>query len=123
MVESGRALVGYNVLGSYARARKAGGARIEIIEPEDFMVAITRVAVILREAPDPQLAGRFVDFLVSEAGQRVLGAEALIPDPAGRPSRGQIRPVALDATLLALTDDMRRRQFITLWDSVASGGP
>jgi ABC-type Fe3+ transport system substrate-binding protein len=122
-VEAGRALVGYNVLGSYARARKAAGGRIEIVEPEDFTVAITRVAVILRQARNPAAAASFVDFLVSDAGQRLLGAEAVIPDPAAARGRGPIRPIALNATLLALTDPMRRSQFIALWTEVVGAGP
>jgi two-component system sensor histidine kinase TctE len=123
MVEDGRALVGYNVLGSYARARVAEGGRLAIVEPEDFTVAITRVAVLLGTAREEDAARRFLDFLLSPAGQGILGDDALLPAPRAGPAKGQVRPVPLDATLLALTDDMRRRQFIALWSSVASGGP
>jgi two-component system sensor histidine kinase TctE len=123
MVEDGRALVGYNVLGSYARARLAGSRRLAIVEPEDFTVAITRVAIILSTAREPGAARRFLDFLLSDGAQALLGDDALLPAPAGARSGGPVRPVPLDATLLALTDDMRRRQFIALWSSVASGGP
>jgi ABC-type Fe3+ transport system substrate-binding protein len=124
MVADGRALVGYNVLGSYARARQAADPRVVIVVPEDFTVAITRVAVIPADAPHPDAAGRFLDWLLSSSAQRLLGAEALLPPAGGTEAgRGPVRPIALGATLLALTDPMRRKGFIDLWTSVASGAP
>jgi len=126
MVESGAAAVGYNVLGSYARARQAAGGGIDIVLPEDFTVAIARVAVLPRNAPHPAAAERFLEFLLSDTGQAVLGAEALLPagtggDESAAESRASVRPIALDAALLARTDDLRRRRFIDLWRSVTAG--
>ncbi len=126
MVEDGRALVGYNVLGSYARARVAEGGAVAIVEPEDFTVAITRVAILLKDGRNPLPANRFLDFLVSPAAQATLGDEALLPqagESAVPAARGPVRPIPLNASLLALTDPLRRRQFIDLWRSVTSGGP
>lgn len=48
-VKRGDALIGYNVPGSYAR-----------------------VAVIPRNAPQPQLAAEFIDYLLSDRGQRII---------------------------------------------------
>lgn len=124
MVAEGRALVGYNVLGSYARARAAADPRVAIVEPEDFTVAIARVAIIPASAPHGAAAGRFLDFLLSPAAQALLGAEALLPAGGSAPAaRAPIRPIPLNATLLAFTDPMRRRTFIDLWSTVTRGSP
>lgn len=124
MVASGRALVGYNVIGPYARARAAVDARIAIVVPEDFTTAITRVAVLTRAGAHPREAERFLDFLLSPAAQALAGDDALLP-PGGPGDRalspGPVRPIPLDASLLALTDPMRRSRFIELWTGVTSG--
>lgn len=125
LVESGRAAIGYNVLGSYARARKAAGGAIDIVLPEDFTVVITRVAVIPKTAPHPRAAEAFLDFLLSPSAQRLLGAEALLPagsdDAAAAEARGPVRPISLNASLLAMTDQLRRSRFIALWREVTAG--
>jgi iron(III) transport system substrate-binding protein len=95
-----------------------------IVEPEDFTVAIARVAVIPADAPHPAAAGRFVDFLLSPAAQALLGDEALLPAGGSAPAaRAPVRPIPLNATLLAFTDPMRRRAFIDLWSTVTRGAP
>ncbi len=125
LVESGKAAIGYNVLGSYARARKAAGAAIDIVLPEDFTVVITRVAVIPASAPHPGAAEVFLDFLLSPPAQTLLGAEALLPagsSPAPQAeARGPVRPIPLNASLLAMTDGLRRGRFIALWREVTAG--
>ncbi|ODN68510.1 ABC transporter substrate-binding protein [Methylobrevis pamukkalensis] len=126
MVAEGRALVGYNVLGSYARARAKADDRVVVVMPEDFTVVIARVAVILRKAAHPDAAGAFLDFLLSPDGQRVLGDDALLPEGGTKMTgavRGPIRTIALNAALLAVTDPMRRRQFIDLWRGVTTNVP
>ena len=127
MVAEGRALVGYNVLGSYARARAEADPRVVVVEPEDFTVVIARVAVIPKSAPHPEAAGAFLDFLLSPAGQALLGPEAILgPEAAGggaATARGPVRSIPLGASLLAVTDPLRRRQFIGLWRSVTGGVP
>lgn len=135
LVASGKAAVGYNVLGSYAHARKAAGAPIEIVYPEDFMFVIARVAFIMKDAPNAAAAELFVDFLLSEAAQRVFAHESMLSaiDPAitdglGQTSiraaaRGPIRPIPLNAALLGMTDPLRRQRFVDLWSEVTGKAP
>lgn len=124
MVASGRALVGLNVLGSYARQRADADGDIAIVVPEDFTLVITRVAVLPAGGRNPAAGERFLDFLLSPVAQTLLGPEALIGRTAERAlSSGPIRPIPLGATLLALTDPMRRSQFIALWTEVTGAEP
>lgn len=130
-VASGRSAVGYNVLGSYASARKAAGAAISIFYPEDFMVVVARVAILTRDGPNPRDAEAFLDYLLSEDAQRIFAHENLlsaldetVTDGLGQATiraaaRGPIRPVALNAQLLALSDRLRQTRFIALWNEVS----
>ncbi|HSK40752.1 MAG TPA: extracellular solute-binding protein [Arenibaculum sp.] len=127
MVESGEALIGYNVLGSYARARAAEGAPIGIVLPEDYTLVVSRVAVIPATAPNPHLAGRFIDYLLSPRAQRILAdapsSSGILPaTPGGTPAASPdtqagalLQPIAIDPALLVFRDPLKRRQFLEQW--------
>ena len=58
-IERGEVLVGYNVLGSYARARQQAGAPVGIVLPRDYTLLMSRVVAIPKAAP-PSGAGQAV---------------------------------------------------------------
>ena len=68
-IERDEALIGYNVLGSYALARQQAGAPIGIVLPRDYTLWMSRVVVIPRAAAEPVAAKLFVDYLLSPRGQ------------------------------------------------------
>lgn len=129
MVERGEVLIGYNVLGSYARARAAAGAPIGIVLPEDYTLVISRVAVIPKSASRPQMAGRFIDYLLSTRGQAtVAGGSALHAvlspaEAAAGPSAlrsgmaAPLQPIALSPALLVFLDPLKRERFLQQWRS------
>lgn len=129
-VAAGRLDIAFNVLGSYALQRRHAGAEIEIIYPEDYTLALMRVAIIPKTSRNPAAAGRFLDFLISDEGQTILARDCFLPAIRDVPpniasqysiraeARGPIRVIGLDATLLALSDDMRRRSFGVFWQSL-----
>ncbi len=131
-VAEGRLALGYNVLGSYAFARQAEGARIEIVVPDDYVLALTRSMLIPRSAAEPQLARDFVDFALSPAGQSVAaGSSALgsvVPGMSGNwtseaiaaRGRGVIQPIALGPGLLVALDQLRRQRFLDTWQEIVS---
>ncbi|RMH93204.1 ABC transporter substrate-binding protein [Lysobacter pythonis] len=120
-VGSGELTLAYNVLGSYAKARIDAGAPLGIVEPEDYTLVVLRTALISRTSPHPAEARRFLDYLLSPRGQRVLASEArLMPLlPAGgqrehAPGVGR-RPIQLGPGLLVYLDALKRRQFLDAW--------
>lgn len=131
-VAEGRLALGYNVLGSYAFARQAEGARIEIVVPDDYVLALTRSLLIPRDAAKPQLARDFVDFALSPAGQAVAaGPSALgsvVPGMSGTwtseaivaRGRGVVQPIALGPGLLVALDQLRRQRFLDTWQGIVS---
>ncbi len=116
-VSRGHIAVAYNVLGSYARARQAQGARIEIIEPEDYTNLMLRTAVILKTSSQVGLAREFVDHLL-----RAAWSDPPDPDyPFERLLTGNdlnnsfLRPISLGPGLLAYLDRLKQKRFRAEW--------
>lgn len=126
-IDRGDSLIGYNLLGSYARERQRQGARIGIVAPSDYTLVMTRVALIPRDAPTPELAGRFIDYLLSEPGQAVIAANsafyAIRPTVGGPMSaahlqdviRGPSQRISLGPALLVFMDHLKRDRFLRQW--------
>ena len=134
-VADGSLALGYNVLGSYAFARKAAGANIEIVVPDDYVLVLTRAMLIPREAPYPDLGRAFIDFALSPAGQAIAaGQTALGSVVAGATGewtseaiaargRGVIQPIPLGPALMVSLDQQRRKRFLDSWGEIVSPKP
>ncbi|HEU0221905.1 MAG TPA: ABC transporter substrate-binding protein [Paracoccaceae bacterium] len=124
-VASGRFLVAYNVLGSYALARAAEDPRIAVTLPEDYTLVLSRAAMIPKGARDPDGAGALLDFLLSGEGRQALAAAHLIVEvgeagadpllPGG--DDDMLRPIPLTPALLVGLDQQKRARFLELWRS------
>jgi len=127
-IESGKVALGYNVLGSYAKRRIASGAKLRIIYPEDYTLAIVRAAFIARDAPNSDGAHVFLEYLMSIRGQRILAtrsdlaaAREEIKGPYGRmgiagAAVGPLRPIPIGPGLLTYLDRQKRERFLTNWN-------
>ncbi|MGM0985765.1 MAG: ABC transporter substrate-binding protein [Pseudomonadota bacterium] len=134
----GRYLVGYNLLGSYARDSVAEHPELSIVVPEDYALVTQRLAFIPRQAPHPEAARLFLDYLLGEDGQGTiaeqtqLGALHPVLDGPGtavalRTALGDaLRPISLGPGLLATLDHLKREALLTRWQREfsrqASGG-
>jgi two-component system, OmpR family, sensor histidine kinase TctE len=133
-VANGDFALGYNVLGSYAFARQAAGATIGIVVPGDYVLVLTRAALIPRNAPNPELARAFVDFVLSPTGQAIAAGPsalgAIIPGSSGYwtqerisgMGQGAVQPIALGPVLMAALDPQRRRRFLESWQEIVAPG-
>ena len=125
-IERGEVLIGYNVLGSYARARRQAGAPIGIVLPRDYTLLMSRVVAIPKAARQPVLAKLFVDYLLSARGQSIVGATAgleplLRPEPPGASmfpaAAGPAQPITLGPALLVFLDRLKRDRFLADWSA------
>lgn len=126
-IAAGRVLLGYNVLGSYAKGRIAGGARLRIIYPEDYTLAVVRAAFISRTAPNPAGAHAFLEYLMSVRGQRILATRShlaavstQVSGPYGRlgiqgAAAGPLRPIPIGPGLMTYLDRQKRERFLASW--------
>lgn len=131
-VADGSLALGYNVLGSYAFARQAEGANIEIVVPDDYVLVLTRSMLIPREAKGVELARAFVDFALSPEGQAIAAGGtalgAVVPGAEGvwtieaiaARGRGVIQAIPLGPSLLVALDTLRRQRFLDTWKEIVS---
>lgn len=123
----GRYWLGYNLLGSYARDFVEEHPQLEMVIPSDYALVTQRLAFIPREAPHPESARLFLDYLLSEAGQRVIGERTSLgtvhPSLEGPGTAGEmrtrlgdaLRPIRLGPGLLATLDDLKREALLSRW--------
>jgi iron(III) transport system substrate-binding protein len=126
-ISGGELAMGYNLLGSYALTRLDAGAPLEIVYPDDYTLAVSRTAVIPARAAHREEAHRFLEYLLSVRGQRVLAARSRLP--AVRPELattsgrwgmadagiGSLRPIALGPGLLTYLDRQKRARLLATW--------
>jgi iron(III) transport system substrate-binding protein len=127
-IEQGRLALGYNLLGSYARARVERGAKLVIVYPADYTLAVSRTVILPRNAPHRAAAHAFLEYLLSLRGQRALASlsrlSASRPEIAGPYSQlgmaetqvGPLRPIFLGPGLLAYLDQQKQRRLIDSWE-------
>ena len=119
-VASGRIALAYNVLGSYAAARTDLAGQRRIIEPQDFTTVMLRSALIPASAPNPELAGHFIDHLIrlswGKADPASYPFPPIIPDPAAG-NNPSLRPIRLGPGLLVYLDDLKRQHFLRAWEA------
>jgi len=126
-VASGEALIAYNVLGSYALARARKNPALAITLLQDYSLVMSRIAVITKNAPNAEAAGRFIDFLLSREGQSLIAGPAslyaLRTDIKGaataktlqEKNNGPLIPIRLGPGLLVYLDHMKRKDFLERW--------
>ena len=116
-LKSGRLLLAYNLLGSYAEANLAADGDIAMIEMQDFTIALLRTAFVPANAERPELGGAFLDFLLSPQGRRLIADKAKLPpiEDETMTKRPHLRPIRLDPGLLVYLDQIKRRKFLGEW--------
>lgn len=113
-LEKGDALLAYNVLGSYAFARKEAGAPIEIVLPTDYTLVLSRVALVPTGATNPELGETFLDFLLSDQAQERFGSLDRYKPSAAITAH----TIVLNPSLLVFLDPIKKLRFISAWRSL-----
>ena len=113
-VAGGEQLYGFVV--DYLPIReKLNGAPVEFVFPKEGVSAVTEPVAILSTAQNPDAAKAFVDFLISEDGQKLAAEMGYLPAhpgvaaPEGFPSRDQIKLIEFNPAQ-ALTDDQANKE-------------
>lgn len=125
-VASGKLVLGYNLLGSYAAQRVKEDSRLKMILPKDYTLMVMRVGLIPKKAPNAHDAGLFLDYLLTDSVQRRMQAETLMfpiqPNVMTKNTlnilgkSGPQRVVELDQQLLVGRDYAKQRRFIKSWE-------
>jgi iron(III) transport system substrate-binding protein len=97
------------------------GSPVGVVYPDEGVPVITEPVGIVAGNANPEAARAFVDYLLSEAGQRVaveMGYMPLRPGiaaPAGFPDLADLVVLSADAADLAATRDADKERFATLF--------
>lgn len=122
-VASGRAALGYHVLESYALRAVASCPALAIAASNAPSLAISRIALISSRAPHPNAAKLFLDYLLSQDGQRELQQAGLssIRTASGAQRATHIAPLRIDDDFRELLDPERRRGLLAIWRAAIGG--
>ncbi len=128
-VSSGRLLIAYNVIGSYAMARSLQDTALGVVIPTDYVIVMSRIAFVPAAAKHPNLGKAFLDLLLSARGQTLLARQYLgsvradvsqtsvMAEQMGDGDRA--KPIHIGPELLAYQDQARRASFIRQWRHAA----
>lgn len=131
-VVSGENVLAYNLIGSYALDWVKSAPNLGVAFGKDYTPAFSRVTGLLKNAPHPNAGKLFIDFLLSQEGQTALASKGM---PALRKDvtegynidslntlvGGNLKPIALDETLLNFMDPQKRIKFLTQWRTALKG--
>ncbi len=132
LIASGDALLGYNLLGSYTRRRASTDLpELGLVLPNDYTLIMSRVMFILRDAPHPNAAKLWLDYVLSQRGQQLIAESGLgsvrsdvvgefTPTSFEKNGERVIKPIAIDAGLLTHLDADARQAFLDRWQRTSS---
>lgn len=112
----------YGVLVDFmAFTAKQKGSPIDFVFPVEGAPAVTEPVAILKTAANVAAAKAFVDFMLSDAGQKLavaqgyIPAKSGIPNPAWLPAGTEIKLMPLDMGAILATTAADKKRFSTLF--------
>ena len=126
-IASGKDLIGYNLLGSYAMARARRDPSLGIVLPRDYTLVLSRVMLIAKKARHPNAAKLWVDFILSRRGQTIIAERSRLfsirTDVSGEFTAATLmrtlgpsaRPIAVGSGLLVHLDKAKREEIMRRW--------
>lgn len=126
---SGEHLLGYNVLGSYAFERAKKDPGLGVVMPKDYTLVLSRVIFIGKKAKNADAAKVFVDYILSQRGQKIIAEQAglgsIREDVTGEHTAGALRkqygddlkPIPINSEITQYLDQKKRLDFLGHWKS------
>jgi iron(III) transport system substrate-binding protein len=135
-VSSGEHLLGYNVLGSYALVRAKKDPNLGVVLPKDYTLILSRVIFIGKGAKNPNAAKLWVDYILSQRGQKMIGGDVELfsirtdvqteyTAASLNKELGQnaVKPIPVSSEITQWLDPKKRLEFLSDWKkNLAAGG-
>lgn len=130
-ITSGEHLLGFNVIGSYVVLRQKKDPDLGLVYPSDYVLVMSRVAFIPKNAKRPNAAKLFMDYLLSARAQTIMANQAMLfalrddvegPYSAAALSKelgSRIKPIPVDMSLLAALAPAKRLAMMRRWQETA----
>lgn len=119
-VAGGEKLYGF-LVDFLAIREKAKGAPIEFVFPVEGVSAVSEPVAILANTKNPDAAKAFVDFLISEEGQKLAAEMGYLPahpgvtPPAGFPARSDIKVLPFDPAKALAEEAANKARFTEMF--------
>ena len=126
-IASGKDLIGYNLLGSYALGRAKRDPSLGVVLPRDYTLVLSRVILVAKKARHPNAARLWLDYVLSRRGQKVLAERSRLfsirPDVTGEFTAATLaaklgpsaRPIAVGSGLLVFLDKAKHQEIVRRW--------
>jgi iron(III) transport system substrate-binding protein len=112
----------YGVIVDYMAFRaKQQGSPVDFVYPQSGVTVITEPVAIAKTAANPDAAKAFVDFVLSEEGQKLAVSLGYLPvrsdvaGPAGRPDTKGLKLLGTPAKKLAGQREQDKKDFSSLF--------
>lgn len=129
---SGEHVLAFNLIGSYAMDWAKASPTLGVQFTSDYTETFSRPLFITKEAPHPNAARVFLDFLLSKEGQTAiaegglpsirtdLGEEVLGYAQLEKMANGNLVPIKIDESLLEYQQPAKRAEFLRQWSAAIS---
>jgi iron(III) transport system substrate-binding protein len=130
-ITSGEHLIGYNVIGSYVVLRQKKDPDLGLVYPGEYVLVMSRVALITKNARRPNAAKLFLDYILSARAQTIIANQAMLFSPRedvegpysaaalSKELGGRLKPIPADMSLLAALTPAKRLAMIRKWQETA----
>ena len=117
-VESGKSVLAYNLIGSYAEQHAKTRKNLQVVYPKDYTLILLRTALIPKNAAKKSEARQFLTYLLGEDGQNHMTQTTGLLSPKSRSKldQGNFKPIRLDTGLLVYLDKLKRKRFLREWN-------
>ena len=115
-VASGRFVIGYNILGSYAKTYAKAHPNLGIITPNDYTIIMSRIGLVPKYALKPRLGKSFLGFLASKQGQDLLKKQINMLSLSETRESSKYHHVRIGPGLVVYQDQLKRRKLISKWN-------
>ncbi|TFF23160.1 ABC transporter substrate-binding protein [Jiella endophytica] len=132
-VATGKLVLAYNVIGSYALEQVRQDARLGILLLSDYALVFTRSVLVPKESDAKGAAGDFIRFLLSDAGQTLIDRNSSLFPLIESFREGQsffesrfegstsLLPIRLRPSLLTWLDGRKKAKFLHDWQASIKG--
>jgi iron(III) transport system substrate-binding protein len=126
-ISSGEALLGYNIIGSYAFMKSKKDPSIGFVYPSDYTVVMSRILFISKQAKHPNAAKLWTDYILSARGQQVISDKAdlfsIRSDIKGETTMATLskqlgkaaKPIPVGKETIEYLDQKKRLDFLNKW--------
>ena len=130
-IMSGEHLLGFNVIGSYVVLRQKKDPDLGLVYPNDYVLVMSRVAFITKNARRPNAAKLFMDYLISVRAQTIMANQAMlfslrddVEGPYSAPALAKevgsrLKPIPVDMSLLTALAPAKRLATMRRWQETA----